>query len=90
MHEVQDFADHVDALREATAGYPLRIRVTVEVGQTRDGALTNRQDHRGVAAGAVEVAVEVRVRLTVQEPATKDEKSVRPAQDKSAAPYGHQ
>ena len=33
MHEVQDLADHVDALREATAGHPLRIRVTVEVGE---------------------------------------------------------
>ncbi len=31
-HEVQDFADHIDALREATAGHPLRIRVTVEIG----------------------------------------------------------
>ena len=33
VHEVQDLADHVDELREATAGYPLRIRVTVEVGE---------------------------------------------------------
>jgi hypothetical protein len=33
LHEVQDLADRVDALREATAGYPLRIRVTVEVGE---------------------------------------------------------
>jgi hypothetical protein len=33
LYEVQDLADHVDALREATAGYPLRIRVTVEVGE---------------------------------------------------------
>lgn len=33
LHEVQDLADHVDALREATAGHPLRIRVTVEVGE---------------------------------------------------------
>lgn len=24
--------DHIDALREATAGHPLRIRVTVEIG----------------------------------------------------------
>lgn len=31
-HEVQDLADNIDALREATAGQPLRIRVTVEVG----------------------------------------------------------
>lgn len=31
-HEVQDLADHIDALREATAGYPLRIRVTLEIG----------------------------------------------------------
>ncbi|WP_043700899.1 DUF499 domain-containing protein [Tepidimonas taiwanensis] len=31
-HEVQDLADHIDALREATAGHPLRIRVTVEIG----------------------------------------------------------
>lgn len=31
-HEVQDLADHIGALREATAGYPLRIRVTVEIG----------------------------------------------------------
>jgi hypothetical protein len=30
-YEVQDFADHVDALREVTAGYDLRIRVTVEI-----------------------------------------------------------
>jgi hypothetical protein len=33
LHEVQDLADRVDALREATAGHPLRIRVTVEVGE---------------------------------------------------------
>jgi hypothetical protein len=33
LHEVQDLADHLDALREATAGHPLRIRVTVEVGE---------------------------------------------------------
>ena len=33
LHEVQDLADHVDALREATAGHPLRIRVVVEVGE---------------------------------------------------------
>ena len=33
LHEVQDLADHVDALREATAGHPLRFRVTVEVGE---------------------------------------------------------
>jgi len=32
-HEVQDLADHIDALREATAGYPMRIRVTVEIGE---------------------------------------------------------
>ena len=31
-HEVQDLADNIDALREATAGQPLRIRVTIEVG----------------------------------------------------------
>lgn len=31
-HEVQELADHIDALREATAGYPLRIRVTLEIG----------------------------------------------------------
>ncbi|MCS7016996.1 MAG: hypothetical protein NZM42_12865, partial [Gemmatales bacterium] len=31
-HEVQDLADHIDALREATAGHPLRIRVTIEIG----------------------------------------------------------
>jgi hypothetical protein len=31
-HEVQDFADIIDALREATAGHLLRIRVTVEIG----------------------------------------------------------
>ena len=31
-HEVQDLAEHIDALREATAGHALRIRVTVEVG----------------------------------------------------------
>ncbi|RKT44228.1 DUF499 domain-containing protein [Thiocapsa rosea] len=31
-HEVQDFADNIDALREATAGHVLRIRVTVEIG----------------------------------------------------------
>jgi len=33
LHEVQDLADHVDALREATAGLPLRIHVTVEFGE---------------------------------------------------------
>ncbi|RDE49302.1 MAG: DUF499 domain-containing protein [Candidatus Accumulibacter meliphilus] len=32
-HEVQDFADSIDALREATAGQPLRIRVTLEIGE---------------------------------------------------------
>lgn len=32
-HEVQDFADNIDALREATAGQPLRIRVTLEIGE---------------------------------------------------------
>lgn len=32
-HEVQELADQIDALREATAGYPLRIRVTVEIGE---------------------------------------------------------
>jgi len=31
-HEVQDLADRIDTLREATAGYPLRIRVTIEIG----------------------------------------------------------
>lgn len=31
-HEVQDLADNIDALREATAGISLRIRVTIEVG----------------------------------------------------------
>lgn len=31
-HEVQDLADNIDALREATAGQPLRIRVTIEIG----------------------------------------------------------
>lgn len=31
-HEVQDLAENIDALREATAGHPLRIRVTVEIG----------------------------------------------------------
>lgn len=31
-HEVQDLADNIDALRQATAGYTLRIRVTVELG----------------------------------------------------------
>ncbi|PQV52187.1 sigma-54 interacting transcriptional regulator [Paraburkholderia sp. BL21I4N1] len=31
-HEVQDLADNIDALREATAGQALRIRVTVEIG----------------------------------------------------------
>lgn len=31
-HEVQDLADNIDALREATAGHPFRIRVTVEIG----------------------------------------------------------
>ncbi|MDR3158306.1 MAG: DUF499 domain-containing protein [Zoogloeaceae bacterium] len=33
LHEVQDLADRVDVLREATAGHSLRIRVTVEVGE---------------------------------------------------------
>ncbi|BAU49564.1 ATPase AAA [Sulfurifustis variabilis] len=32
-HEVQDLADQVDALRQATAGHPLRIKVTVELGE---------------------------------------------------------
>jgi len=31
-HEVQDLADRMDALRVATAGLPLRIRVTLEIG----------------------------------------------------------
>jgi hypothetical protein len=31
-HEVQELADQIDALREATAGLPLRIRVTLEIG----------------------------------------------------------
>lgn len=31
-HEVQDLADNIDALREATAGHLFRIRVTVEIG----------------------------------------------------------
>ncbi len=30
--EVQDLADNIDALREATAGHPMRIRVTVGIG----------------------------------------------------------
>lgn len=30
LHVVQDLADHVDALREATAGHPLHIRVVVD------------------------------------------------------------
>lgn len=33
LHEVQDLADEVDALREATAGQRLCIRVTVEIGE---------------------------------------------------------
>ncbi len=32
-HEVQDLADHIDTLREATAGHPLRIHVTLEIGE---------------------------------------------------------
>ena len=32
-HEVQDLSDNIDALREATAGHPLRIRVTLEIGE---------------------------------------------------------
>jgi len=32
-HEVQDLADNIDALREATAGHLLRIRVTLEIGE---------------------------------------------------------
>lgn len=32
-HEVQDLADQIDALREATAGHHFRIRVTVEIGE---------------------------------------------------------
>lgn len=32
-HEVQDLADNIDALREATAGHPMRIRVTLEIGE---------------------------------------------------------
>lgn len=35
-HEVQDFADVVDELREATAGHALRIKVMIEIG---DGAV---------------------------------------------------
>jgi hypothetical protein len=33
LHEVQDLADHINELREATAGYPLHIHVTVAVGE---------------------------------------------------------
>lgn len=33
-HEVQDLADNIDALREATAGHALRIRVTLEIGES--------------------------------------------------------
>ena len=32
-HEVQDLADRIDALREATAGHRLRIEVTIEIGE---------------------------------------------------------
>ncbi|MCW8197073.1 ATP-binding protein [Verminephrobacter aporrectodeae subsp. tuberculatae] len=32
-HEVQDLAENIDALREATAGYPMRICVTLEIGE---------------------------------------------------------
>lgn len=43
-HEVQDLADHIDALREATAGHPLRIRVTEEIGDGNpvDQAIVDR------------------------------------------------
>lgn len=33
LYEVQDLADQVDALREATAGYPLHVHVTIKVGE---------------------------------------------------------
>lgn len=33
VNEVQDFADHIDELREATAGQLLRIRISVEIGE---------------------------------------------------------
>lgn len=44
LHEVQDLADHLDALREATAGQPLRIRVTLEIGDNAqvDQAVVDR------------------------------------------------
>lgn len=32
-HEVQDLADNIDALREATAGHPMRIHVTLAIGE---------------------------------------------------------
>jgi hypothetical protein len=35
-HEVQELADRIDSLREATAGHTLRIRVVVEVGEDDD------------------------------------------------------
>jgi len=33
VNEVQDFADHIDELREATAGQSLRICISVEIGE---------------------------------------------------------
>ena len=43
-HEVQDFAEHIDRLREATAGLAFRVKVTVELGEAgkvEQGALDN-------------------------------------------------
>lgn len=53
-HEAQDLADHIDALREATAGHPLRIRVTVEIG---DGTTVDQSVVDRVNAVLAEVKV---------------------------------
>ncbi|MCC8401880.1 hypothetical protein LJ655_08240 [Paraburkholderia sp. MMS20-SJTN17] len=50
---MQDLADYVDALREAAAAHPLRIRVTVEIGE-------NGQVDRSVVDGLNFVLSEVK------------------------------
>lgn len=43
-HEVQDLSDRIDRIREVTAGHPLRIKVTVEFGESEavDPEVVNR------------------------------------------------
>ncbi|MBF2761740.1 MAG: ATP-binding protein [Ectothiorhodospiraceae bacterium AqS1] len=43
-HEVQDLSDRIDQIRELTAGHPLRIKVTVELGESEavDPEVVNR------------------------------------------------